>query len=669
MIRLRCCWPLLTLLVVVAAGQAYAADSALLEYVKQRAAFNAAGPALEFKTPDEWLAKRNALRGELQRMLGLQPMPERGELCPKITGSVERNGVVVEKLHFQSSPGLYVTANFYRPKEVAGPLPTILYLCGHSRVVENGVSYGNKVGYQHHGAWFARNGYCCLMIDTIQLGEIEGLHHGTYKEGMWWWISRGYTPAGVEAWNAIRALDYLETREEVDRKRIGVTGRSGGGAYSWWVAALDDRPACFVPVAGITDLANHVVDGCIEGHCDCMYMVNRQGWDFGALACLAAPRPCLLANSDRDPIFPLDGVMRIHSQMRSVYRKLGAEEKLGLAISEGPHKDTQELQLASFRWFNRWLRDVDEPIAMVADKLFTPAELKVFDTLPTDAKNKTIHETFVPAAPAVDPPADLAGWNALRQSWLDRLRTEVFAAWPKQESSLEAKRLNISFAGADRMTFDFTSEAGVRLRLTIAGAATAKEDAPIVLHVIGEDRKTYQDRTAKEPPAGEIWAFVAPRGCDSDWSKENEKTRTHLPRRFVLVGTTIDEGRVWDVCRAVAALRESVGGKHPVVLAARGAAAGLAVYACLFSPGVSELLLQDLPASHREGPTFIGVLKVFDIPQALAMALPRRVRICGGDPQATLWATKVAQLYPGDSTTKLLEVSAGPGKPETAPKP
>ena len=149
-------------------------------------------------------------------------------------------------------------------------------------VKTNGVSYGNKIVYQHHGAWFARNGYVCLIIDTIELGEIEGDHHGTAPRGMWWWNSRGYTPAGVEAWNCIRALDYLETRPEVDKTRFGVTGRSGGGAYSWWIAALDERIKVAAPVAGITDLQNHVVDGAVEGHCDCMFMVNTYRWDYPA---------------------------------------------------------------------------------------------------------------------------------------------------------------------------------------------------------------------------------------------------------------------------------------------------------------------------------------------------------------------------------------------------
>src|SRR5438477_6740968 len=170
-------------------------------------------------------------------MLALDPLPEKTDLKPVIIGRLEHDEFVVEKLHFQSRPGLYVTGNLYLPKKIEGRLPTILNVCGHGRVAKDDVSYGNKVHYQHHGAWFARNGYACLMIDTLQLGEIEGIHHGTYGvrepkanagpgdrgdfKQMWWWNSRGYTPAGVEAWNCVRALDYLETRPEVDASRIG----------------------------------------------------------------------------------------------------------------------------------------------------------------------------------------------------------------------------------------------------------------------------------------------------------------------------------------------------------------------------------------------------------------------------------------------------------------
>src|SRR3954452_9942067 len=100
---------------------------------------------------------------------------------------------------------------------------------------------GNKTAFQSHGLRFARHGYACLILDTLQLGEIPGVHHGTYREGRRWWHSRGYTPAGVECWNGIRGLDYLEGRPDVDPGRLAVTGISGGGAVTFWIAAADDR--------------------------------------------------------------------------------------------------------------------------------------------------------------------------------------------------------------------------------------------------------------------------------------------------------------------------------------------------------------------------------------------------------------------------------------------
>src|SRR4051812_1879928 len=373
----------------------------------------------DVKTVEDWQHLRPQLRQQLFDMLGLAPLPERTPLHPTVTGMLDGGTFVVEKLHFQSRPGLYVTANFYKPKPAgmnpAARLPTILYLCGHGNVRSGAISYGSKTSYQHHAAWFARHGYCCLVFDTLQLGEIEGIHHGTNRYGMWWWVSRGYTPAGVEAWNAIRALDYLESRPEVDAKRIGVTGRTGGGISPWWTAALDDRPACLVPVAGITDLQNYIVDGTIEGHCDCMFMVNTQGWDFATVAALAAPRPLLFSNTDKDRIFPLDGVERTHARLKRVYDLHGAADKLGLVITEGPHKDTQDLQVPAFRWFARWLKGVpDEQITQAADRPFRAEQLKVFAELPADQKNTTAHEWFTPKAEPPPLPASKEEWETTR---------------------------------------------------------------------------------------------------------------------------------------------------------------------------------------------------------------------------------------------------------------
>src|SRR3954469_1238045 len=126
----------------------------------------------EIKTLDDWKAHRDEYRRQLREMLGLDPLPEKTDLKPVVTGRLEHDEFVVEKLHFQSRPGLYVTGNLYLPKKInlEKPLPTILYVCGHSRVLgkDGKTPMGAKAGYQHHGAWYARNGYACLTIDTLQ---------------------------------------------------------------------------------------------------------------------------------------------------------------------------------------------------------------------------------------------------------------------------------------------------------------------------------------------------------------------------------------------------------------------------------------------------------------------------------------------------------------------
>ena len=271
------------------------------------------------------------------------------------------------------------------------------------------------------------------------LGESEGIHHGTYRHDMWWWNARGYTPAGVEAWNCIRALDYLESRPEVDPERIGVTGRSGGGAYSWWIAALDDRIKVAVPVAGITDLENHVVDGTVEGHCDCMFMVNTYGWDYAQVAALVAPRPLLISNSDKDTIFPLEGVVRVHRLARKIYRLYDAQDRLGLQITEGPHRDTQELRVHAFHWFNRFLKEEDPLIERTAVKLFEPVELKVFDQLPKDEINTQIQESFTSVAPPATVPENIETWRRQRSEWREWLEQKSFRGWPQEGESLGVK--------------------------------------------------------------------------------------------------------------------------------------------------------------------------------------------------------------------------------------
>jgi len=612
----------------------------------------------EIKTAQDWQSKRELYRKQMLEMLGLDPLPEKTDLKPVIAGKIHHDEFVVEKIHFQSRPGLYVTGNLYIPKDLEETAPAVLYVCGHGRIKKNDISYGNKARFQHHPAWFARHGYVCLIIDTLQLGEIEGTHHGTYRYKMWWWNCRGYTPAGVEAWNCIRALDYLQTRKEVDADRIGVTGISGGGAYSWWISAIDERIKAAVPVAGITDLQNHVVDGCVEGHCDCMYLVNTYRWDYPLVAALVAPRPLLVSNSDKDRIFPLDGVMRLQEKVRRMYRLAEADKNLGLHITEGPHKDTQELRVHAFTWFNHFLKGQDPLIDKPAVPFFEPEQLKVFDALPADQINTQIHESFVPKAAKPPVPQSANDWTELREKWMQALREKVFRGWPTQAEAgpLDLTRVfSVQRHGIRFSALDFTSQPHVRLRLYLLHRAGLDDPDGATLNTLDEqdwskwlaavsagfadelgemaaakpNQRAFEQIKDKLDASDDVWAYFAPRGIGPSAWNSDERKQTHIRRRFMLLGQTLDGMRVWDVRRAIQALYTIELTKDAAVtLQGQRQMAGIALYASLFEPHVAKLELWHLPRSHRDGPIFLNVLRYLDVPQAVAMAAQRcQVRI------------------------------------------
>lgn len=573
---------------------------------------------------DDWKRRRPRLHREYLYMLGLDPLPKKTPLKVTFTGSFEHEGIVVDKLHFQSSPGLYVTANLYRPKGTQQKpqpgakherYPAVLYVCGHAGRGRN----GNKSAYQDHGIWFARNGYICIMLDTLQLGEIPGVHHGTYgvpwrhlrawgvtdkkklDEGpRWWWHSAGYTPAGVECWNGIRAIDYLVSRPDVDPKRIAVTGISGGGAATFWIAAADDRVACAVPVSGMSDLESYVKNKVINGHCDCMFMYNTFRWDWTTIAALVAPRPLMFANSDNDPIFPMDGNRRIAAKLRKLYQWYGKPENFKEYVSHGGHAYRPDLRIAIFKFINKHVKGYAGPVEDTAGYERIPGEkLRVFPTdadLPRDFINQRVDEVFVPRAKVKLPTrGEFAEWKA---DLLEELRQKCFRALPER-----ATPLRIIDGKKDDKSVWYNVERGDGIRLEIVWSRNRRVPIdsryPIAMQISGDPGQWLLSYRAigykgKSPP-------------------------NYVRRSHVLLGMTLDERRLGDVIALAAFARP----KGMRVLRGRGQAGILAAYAALFEPSIKEVVIVDPPTSHTEGPHFLNVLRVCDIPEALGLLAPR----------------------------------------------
>ena len=599
----------------------------------------------EINTLEDWTTKKSTYRKQLREMLGLDPFPERTPLNIKITGTVNHKEFKVQKLHYQSSPKLYVTGNLYIPKNLNRKAPAILYVCGHGRVKIDGIDYGNKTHYQHHGAWFARNGYVCLVIDTIQLGELEGVHHGTYRHDMWWWNSRGYTPAGVEAWNGIRAIDLLESLDFVDNSRIGVTGRSGGGAYSWWIATLDERIKVAAPVAGITDLKNHVVDGVVEGHCDCMFHINTYGWDFAQIAALIAPRPLLILNTDRDSIFPLDGVTRLHSKIQRIYKLHNKTENLGLAILPGGHSDSQELRIPAFNWFNKHLKGESVLISQTATKLFTPKELKVFESNPKDQLTTTIHNHF---------PRIATSSSKKTQKVVRTIRKKTFNGWPKNNPDISLKKAwSLIYNGVEFEAYDFESQKHIALRMYITKKHKLVRPKTIHIEVLNEE-EWKNNLIAGQQVLGEQWRdelaitnidkniqitdkfdkkinhvrdhsevliTFMPRGIGLTKLTEDKRHIIQMRRRFMLLGQTLAGQQAFDLIQCIRAIRSfDQYKKVPVELWGYGHTASLVTISSIFHKGIDKINLLNYPTTDREQPDYLNISRFATPLQLLDLA-------------------------------------------------
>src|SRR6185503_14418587 len=319
-------------------------------------------------------------------------------------------------------------------------LPAVLYVCGHSGRGRD----GNKAAFQHHGLWFASHGYVCLIIDTLQLGEIGATHHGTYRFNRWWWQARGYTPAGVECWNGIRALDYLQSRPEVDPERLAVTGISGGGAATFWITAADERVKVAVPVSGMGDLEDYVGQDVVNGHCDCMFLINAFQWPWTRIAALVAPRPMLFENSGHDTIFPMNGNDRIRSRLERLYGfyTKKTEQLFDIGVMPGGHDDKVELRLMAYRWINRHLKNEDTPVTEAELPPIEGKLLRAFpDELPADEINTKIDESFVPLA-NTPIPATKEEFENWRTRTLAELRRIVFRGLPEKQTADTHLRLD-----------------------------------------------------------------------------------------------------------------------------------------------------------------------------------------------------------------------------------
>jgi cephalosporin-C deacetylase-like acetyl esterase len=590
------------------------------QYLVSRAAAVTRKNLADVSTIEDWKKRRPIVRRQLLYMLGLDPMPKKTPLNARVTRRLERDTYNIENIVFQSMSGLYVTGNLYVPKGVKGPLPAILYVCGHAP----GPS-GAKVNYQHHGIWLAKHGYVAFLIDTIEFGEVPGIHHGTHDLEMWDWVSLGYTPAGPEVWNGIRALDYLETRPEVDPKRLAITGISGGGAMTWYGAAVDERLQAGASVCATWTVEHHTRLDAIHENCDCIYFMNTFQADLSSVGALIAPRPFKMLSARRDPSFPVAGYKEAFQRTLPIYKLYGAADKVAEYDHDAPHADIPAFRKEADEWLNRWMKNDTTPFDEGVIQRETAETLTVLDARPADAINDQIHRRFIRTA-SMQPQTSLASWKKRKNEVLSELKDKVFRAFPSTKVPFETwKGVDKGWPSryADTFYVEFTTEAGIRVNGQLFVPRDAAKQTSALIYVKGSSDVVYPvDYDLILPALGQQVVFVLqPRGVDYPMS--NYKLAT-IKRTAVLQGSSLESMQIWDILRSVDFLKEDQGlPLSTISVYGRRTIGPLGIYAAALDPRITRVILDDAPASHWQGPALLNVLRITDLPEAAALIAPR----------------------------------------------
>jgi hypothetical protein len=618
-------------------------------------------PLPMYHSLDEWKKNRGRVRSQFLQMMGLDHLPVEGKRTPlniKITGVVQKKGYRIEKLYFESLPGLYVRANLYIPDSITDRRPAIFYASGHA--------IDQKDSYQAHPIKFAQLGFVCLLTETIQFGEVRGEHWGCYARGWFNWYSRGYNPGGVELWNDMRALDVLTSRPEVDPERIGVTGISGGGSQTWYLAAADPRIKAAAAVCGAGTLKSHICQRTVDGHCDCMMFTNTYGYDFREVGALIAPRPFLMAQANRDDSYDIDAFRELGKKVRTIYDLYGKAGNLSMIETPGHHSYHRISRENVFSFFVQHLmgkkvspEEVGD-IDTVAAHQSTSDELQVYKSgPPKDDRTTTIQNSFIPLAPVPNLKSS-EQLDAYRDSVKRALSEKTFHAFPAKVAAF-APRLEFKSmynANSGRSIYSFVTEDGWRLKLDVnwQNDSAAKKPLLIVLRTPNEER-WGSEGFASAISNGWNVAYFEVRGVgEFGWSPD---LQWHVRRASAWTGRTIASMQVYDLIRCLAFARTlpNVEADH-VGVAARDEMSVVALYAALMDGNCQRVVLDNPPATQDvpsdplgRGPAMemLNCLQITDVNRLPALLSPAKIEFLNVIPPAYNWANEVSSKLKGNA--------------------
>ncbi|MBI3863683.1 MAG: prolyl oligopeptidase family serine peptidase, partial [Planctomycetia bacterium] len=329
-------------------------------------------------TADEWLTMRQELRDMLLESWGGFPR-EACDLVPHKLGELKRDGYRLEKIVFQTRPGVFMTANAYVP-DGGGKRPAVLCVHGHWKgAKQDPVPQSRCIG-------LAKLGFFVLGVDAFGAGErgigkALGEYHGEMVGSTL--LPIGLPLSGLQVYENMRAVDYLLTRPEVDGSKLGITGASGGGNQSMYAGAFDERFSCVVPVCSVGTYKSYLAAAC----CVCELVPDAMTYteEWGILS-LVAPRALMVINATKDAFqFSVGEAQQSVAKVQHVYRLFAQAGKVAHAIFESGHDYGKEMREAMYGWMTLHLKGEGKGNP-IPEPVLTPEDPEIIRCYPGESR-------------------------------------------------------------------------------------------------------------------------------------------------------------------------------------------------------------------------------------------------------------------------------------------
>ncbi len=623
-------WMLAQVLSVLAATTAQAADSQFLSYVRAKAAELRARDATPESLQD-WQQQKTALKQHLTAAWGGFPK-EHCDLEPRKLGELQRDGYRVEKIIIQTRPGLWATTNAYVPDK-AGKLPAVLCVHGHwSGAKQDPVVQSRCIG-------LAKLGFFVLAIDAFgagerAVGEALGEYHGEMTGATLFPI--GMPLSGMQVYDNQRAVDYLQSRPEVDGSRIGITGASGGGNQTMYAGTFDERFKAVVPVCSVGNYQAYLGAAC------CMCEVVPGALRFteeGGILGMAAPRGLMVVSATKDaPQFSVAAAAKSIAAAKPIFALSQQPDFVRHTIIESGHHYNEPMREAMYGWMTKHLKGEGDG-APIKEPEIKPEDREMLRCFPGDSRP----DDFITIPRFAGQEAKrLAAIRPTAKSsdlWID-LKEERRAALEKAllgASTSFVKTAPEAVTAGDKFTLK--PEPGIELPVTIERGKNAAK-VVVLLDLAGAESATRSDLAAEVRKLG--WNLVtldlratgslALAGDKIGNAPDHNSAEWSLWLGYPLMGQWLT-----DVRRLVDVIESRFEGKPDISLIGTGSAGLVALSVAALDERVTRVAAVGSLASYvtsepyrgqHLGVMVPGILRdVGDVADIAALSLPRRIVI------------------------------------------